>query len=174
MKIYEDVFTGDEMFSDTYPMKLVDNCLWEITGKHITRTEGEVKLDGANASEEACDDEGTDSATESGVDVVLNHRLAETGFGTKKEYTKTFQTYVKRVVKYLEDNEMADQVDEFKTNVTKVFKELLGKFKDLQFYTGEGMDPDAMIMALEYREDGDGNEKPVLMAFKHGLREVKC
>ena len=21
------------MFSDTYPMKLVDNCLWEITGK---------------------------------------------------------------------------------------------------------------------------------------------
>ena len=107
-----------------------------ILFQHITRTEGEVKLDGANASEEACDDEGTDSATESGVDVVLNHRLAETGFGTKKEYTKTFQTYVKRVVKYLEDNEMADQVDEFKTNVTKVFKELLGKFKDLQFYTG--------------------------------------
>merc|ERR1712080_748735 len=176
MKIYEDVFSGDEMFSDTYPMKLVDNCIWEITGKFETRTEGEVKLDGANASEEDID-QGTEANTESGVDVVLNHRLCETGFGTKKDYTKCLQTYVKKVVKYLEDNDMKDQVDDFKTNIQKVMKELLGKFKDLQFFTGEGMDPDAMIMILEYREFDEGGskvEKPILMAFKHGLREVKC
>ena len=35
------------------------------------------------------------------------------------------------------------------------------------------MDADAMILVLEYKEV-DGEEKPVLMAFKHGLREVKC
>ena len=43
---------------------------------------------------------------------------------------------MKSVVKYLEDNDMKDQVDSFKSNIQKVMKELLGKFKDLQFYTG--------------------------------------
>ena len=29
------IATGDEMFSDTYPMKLVSDCLYEVTGKVI-------------------------------------------------------------------------------------------------------------------------------------------
>jgi len=33
MKIYKDVFSGDELFSDTYPMKLVDDCIYEVYGK---------------------------------------------------------------------------------------------------------------------------------------------
>merc|ERR1712018_290083 len=62
MKIYEDVFSGDEMFSDTYPIKLVHDCLWEVTGKHISRTQDEIQLAGANASAEEAD-EGTDAAS---------------------------------------------------------------------------------------------------------------
>merc|ERR1712059_195125 len=79
---------------------------------------------------------------------------------------------MKKVVKYLEDNGKADQVDSFKTNISKVMKELLGKFNDLQFYTGESMDPDAMIMVIDYREY-KGEERPILIAFKHGLEEEK-
>merc|ERR1711981_591139 len=172
MHIYEDVFCGDEMFSDTYPIKLVHDCLWEVTGKHITRTEDEIQLAGSNASAEEAD-EGTDSASVSGVDVIINHRLVETGFGSKKDYTVYLKDYMKKVIKYLEENDMKDQVDGFKTNITIVMKELLGKFKDLQFYTGESMDADAMILMLEYR-DVNGEERPILMGFKHGLREVKC
>merc|ERR1712077_42554 len=172
MKIYEDVFSGDEMFSDTYPIKLVHECLWEVTGKHISRTQDEIQLAGSNASAEEAE-EGTDAASESGVDVILNHRLVETGFGSKKDYTTYLKDYMKKVVKHLEENDMKDQVDGFKANITTVMKSLLGKYKDLQFYTGESMDPDAMILMLEYR-DVDGEEKPILMAFKHGLREVKC
>ena len=44
--------------------------------------------------------------------------------------------YMKKVVKYLEENERAGEVDEFKTKINGVMKELLGKFKDLQFFTG--------------------------------------
>ena len=90
---------------------------------------------GSNASAEEAD-EGTDSASESGVDIVLNHRLVETGFGSKKDFTVYLKDYIKKVVKYLEDNDMGDQVADFKTNISKVMKEMLGKFKDLQFYTG--------------------------------------
>merc|ERR1711994_763920 len=172
MKIYEDVFTGDEMFSDTYPIKLVENCLSELTGKHISRTQDDIQLEGSNASAEEAD-EGTDAASESGVDIVLNHRLVETGFGSKKDSTVYLKDYMKKVVKYLEDNDMKDQVEGFKTNISGVMKELLGKFKDLQFFTGESMDAEAMILMVEYR-DVNGEERPIVMGFKHGLREVKC
>jgi hypothetical protein len=46
--------------------------------QHITRAIGDVQLEGANASAEEAD-EGTDAASESGVDLILNHRLVETG-----------------------------------------------------------------------------------------------
>jgi hypothetical protein len=44
---------------------------------------------------------------------------------------------MKKVIKHLEDNDRTAEVDEFKKNINGVMKELLGKFKDLQFYTGE-------------------------------------
>merc|ERR1711981_1020283 len=167
MKIYKDVFSGDELFSDTYPMKLVDDCVYEVYGKHISRTEGDIQLEGSNASAEGADgDEGGDASTVSGVDLVLNHRLTETGFGSKKDY-------MKKVVKYLEENDRASEVDTFKKNINGVMKDLLGKFKDLQFFTGESMDAEAMIMIMDYK-DYQGEERPVLMAFKHGLSEEKC
>jgi len=172
MKIYKDVFSGDELFSDTYPMKLVDNCMYEVYGKHITRTDDDIQLEGSNASAEEAD-EGTDSNSVSGVDLVLNHRLVETGFGSKKDYTVYLKDYMKKVVKYLEDNGRGGEVEEFKKNINGVMKELLGKFKDLQFFTGESMEAEAMILVMDYK-DYQGEERPVLMAFKHGLEEEKC
>merc|ERR1711997_1403801 len=146
MKIYKDVFSGDELFSDTYPMKLVDDCIYEVYGKHETRTEGEIQLDGANASAEGEDaDGGADPNSVSGIDVVLNHRLTESGFGSKKDYTLYLKGYM---------------------------KDVLGRFKDLQFFVGESMDNDAMIMIMDYK-DYQGEERPFLIAFKHGLEEEK-
>ena len=49
----------------------------------VQRKIGDVQLDGANPSAEEAD-EGTEEGVESGVDIVLNHRLCETGFGDKK------------------------------------------------------------------------------------------
>ena len=93
-------------------------------------------MEGANASAEEAD-EGTDAASESGVDVILNHRLVETGFPSKKDYTVYLKDYMKKVVGYLEENDMKDQVEPFKKNISAVMKDLLGKFKDLQFFTGK-------------------------------------
>ena len=172
MKIYKDVFSGDELFSDTYKMKLIDDCLYEVYGKHITRTEGEIQLAGSNASAEEAD-EGTDVNAESGIDVVMNHRLTSTGFGTKKDYMVYLKGYMAKVTKHMEENGKGDRVDGFKANINKVMKELLGRFKDLEFFTGESMDPEAMILILDYK-DIDGVEVPCILAFKDGLDEEKC
>ncbi|XP_055636064.1 translationally-controlled tumor protein homolog [Toxorhynchites rutilus septentrionalis] len=170
MKIWKDIFTGDEMFSDSYRMKLVDSVMYEVYGKHVSRTLGDIQLDGANPSAEETD-EGTDNATESGVDVVLNHRLVETGFANKKQFTTYLKDYMKKLVTRLEEKNPSE-VEVFKTNINNVMKDLLGRFKDLQFFTGESMDCDGLIAMLEYR-DIDGESVPVLLCFKHGLEEEK-
>merc|ERR1711922_41159 len=145
MKVFKDIFSGDELFTDTYEVKLVDDVLYEVIGKHVSRTEGDVVLAGSNASAEGADaDEGTDSSTVSGIDFVLDNRLTETGFGSNKDY-------MKKVQKYLEENGRTDEVDGFKAGAQKVVKELLGKFKDLSFYQGESMDPDAMVLIVDYK-----------------------
>merc|ERR1711993_97964 len=171
MKIYKDVFSGDELFSDTYPMKLVDDCLYEVYGKHVQRKIGDDFDIGGNASAEEAG-EGTEEATESGVDLVPNHRLVETGFGKKADYMNYLKDYMKKVVKYLEENNRSGEVDTFKKNINGVMKGLLGKFNDLQFYQGESMNPAAMVALIDYREI-EGEERPVIMFFKHGLEEEK-
>lgn len=160
------------MFSDTYKIKLVDDVLYEVYGKLVTRKSGgEINIAGFNPSAEEAD-EGTDDVVESGVDVVLNHRLQETyAFGDKKSYTLYLKDYMKKLVARLEEKS-PDQVDVFKTNMNKVMKDILGRFKELQFFTGVSMDIDGIVGLMEYREI-DGDSVPVLMFFKHGLEEEK-
>lgn len=171
MRIYKDIFTGDEMFSDTYKMKLIDDVLYEVYGRLISRKAGEIEIAGFNPSAEDAD-EGTDESVETGVDVVLNHRLQETyAFGDKKSYTQYLKEYMKKLVAKLEETQ-PDQVEVFKTNMNKVMKDILGRFKELQFFTGESMEIDGLVGLMEYREI-DGQSVPVLMFFKHGLEEEK-
>ena len=104
--------------------------------QHVSRKAGsDFVLEGSNASAEEAD-EGTEEQMESGVDLVLNHRLVETGFGKKADYMNYLKDYMKRVVAYLESNDKKDQVEGFKKNINGVMKGLLGKFNDLQFFTG--------------------------------------
>lgn len=171
MKIYKDVITGDEMFADTYKIKLVDEVIYEVYGKLVSRAEGEIQLAGSNPSAEEAD-EGTEVNVERGVDIVLNHRLAESfAFGDKKSYTAYLKEYMKKVLAKLQET-APDQVEVFKTNMNKAMKDILGRFKELQFFTGESMDVDGMVAMCEYR-DIDGQSVPVFMFFKHGLEEEK-
>lgn len=77
-------------------MKLVDEVIYEVTGTLISRAEGDIQIAGFNPSAEE-ETEGTDSNVESGVDVVLNHRLSETYcFNDKKSYTLYLKDYMKK------------------------------------------------------------------------------
>lgn len=84
------------MFSDSYKLKLIDDVIYEVQGKIVSRTQGDIQIEGFNPSAEEAD-EGTDSNTESGVDIVLNHRLAETfAFNDKKSFTLYLKDYMKK------------------------------------------------------------------------------
>jgi len=170
MRIYKDIITGDEMFSDSYKMKLVDEVIYEVTGNLVNRSH-DFELTGANPSAEG-GNEDCEAITESGVDVVLNHRLCETfAFNDKKSYLGYLKDYMKKITLKLTETK-PEEVDTFKNNINKQMKDILGRFKELQFFTGESMDCDGMIALCEYR-DIDGVQKPVFMFFKHGLDEIK-
>merc|ERR1711931_168671 len=90
MKVFKDLISGDEMFTDTYRFEDVDDAFSMVVAKNITISDDNIELAGANPSAEEAD-EGTETNTTSGIDVVLYMRLVETAFGTKKEYFKTLK-----------------------------------------------------------------------------------
>lgn len=83
------------MFSDSYKMKLIDNVIYEVYGKLVSRDGGDIVLAGSNPSAEEAD-EGTDANVETGVDIVLNSRLVETFAFDKKGYMQYLKDYMKK------------------------------------------------------------------------------
>lgn len=77
-------------------MRLVDEVVYEVYGKTVSRSDGDIKLDGANPSAEEAD-EGTDANVETGVDIVMNSRLVESyAFGDKKSFLAYLKEYMKK------------------------------------------------------------------------------
>jgi hypothetical protein len=70
-----------------------------------------------------------------------------------------------------EKNADAETITAFEKGAqTYVKNTLLPNFKDFEFYTGESMNPDGMVVLLNYREDG---VTPYVTIWKHGVTEMK-
>lgn len=172
MIIYKDIFSGDELSSDSFPMKVVDDIIFEFQGKYVTRKEGEIVLAGANASAEE-ESEAMDESVQRGVDIVLNHQLVEMpvyqSTGVFKEWVKE---YVKKLVDRLKADGMGDdELKTFKTKIQGYVSSLLKKerFENLQFYSGAGENAaDGQLAIMEYRDD-----VPYVMIVKQGVHVEK-
>lgn len=166
MLVYKDLFSEDELCSDTYPCKEVDGVIIVITGKYTTET---TQLDGAkfgaNASEEEPSEGGDDPSSVSGLDIVLANRLIETGF-VKKDYIIHIKAYIGRVIEKLKESgdKTDDEIAEIKKGLAKQVKEIMGEFKEYQFFMGESASEDGMMIPVKYVD-----EKPLFYFFKHGL-----
>lgn len=82
------------MFTDTYKFEEIEDAFYMVKGKHTTMSDGNIEIEGSNPSQEEAD-EGTESTSVSGIDVVLFMRLQETNFGTKKDYLTYMKEYLK-------------------------------------------------------------------------------
>ena len=168
MIIYKDALTGDEIISDSYDLKEVDGVAYEADCAMIV--EGAVQVDtGANASAEEAD-EGVEDTEVKVNNIVHSFRLQSTSFD-KKSYLTYLKGYMKAVKKHLVDTgKSEEEVKDFESKAQAFAKKIIGKFKDYEFYTGESMNPDGMIVLLNYREDGT---TPYVVVWKHGLTEMK-
>ncbi|KAJ6911980.1 translationally-controlled tumor protein [Populus alba x Populus x berolinensis] len=168
MLVYQDLLSGDELLSDSFPYKEIENgILWEVEGKWVVQ--GAVDVDiGANPSAEGGDeDEGVDDQTVKVVDIVDTFRLQEQPAFDKKQ----FVTYMKRFIKLLSEKLDAENKEHFKKNIEGATKFLLSKIKDFQFFVGESMHDDSALVLAYYKE---GATDPTFLYFGHALKEVKC
>ncbi|KRZ60901.1 Translationally-controlled tumor -like protein, partial [Trichinella nativa] len=177
MIIYRDLFSGDELCSDTFPMKVVNDVVFEFTGKHVVRKLGEVTLEGANPSAEEFD-EGTEEQLESGIDIVLNHQLMEMPmYQDIKIFKDWIKEYMKKLVEKMKsDGESEESISNFKKNMQEYVSSLLKKdrFKELQFFSGPGDNAaEGQLAIVEYRQVSD-TEQPIVMLIKQGLTVEKC
>ncbi|KAL2164692.1 hypothetical protein VTH06DRAFT_3909 [Thermothelomyces fergusii] len=169
MLLYEDIITGDELLSDAYPIKEVDGVAYEVDAKTITVKQGADVDIGANPSAEE-GDEALEEGEERVHDIRHSFRLQETQFD-KKTYLATLKAYMKSVkTKLQEAGKSAEEVKEFETKASGFAKKIIANFNDYEFFTGNSMNPDGMIVLLNYREDGI---TPYYTFWKHGLKEVK-
>ncbi|KAI9251891.1 translationally controlled tumor protein [Phascolomyces articulosus] len=166
MLLYRDIIAGDELFSDAYPIKLIDDAAYEVDCAMITIKEGDVDI-GANPSAEG-GDEGVDESAQTVNNVIHSFRLTETSFD-KKSYMTYIKGYMKALKAKLQESN-PERVPIFEKNAAALVKKILGNFKDYEFYVGESMDPEGMVALLNYREDG---VTPYFTFFKDGLKEEK-
>ncbi|KAH7573565.1 hypothetical protein ACOSP7_007315 [Xanthoceras sorbifolium] len=168
MLVYQDLLTGDELLSDSFPYKEIQNgMLWEVEGKWVVQ--GAVDVDiGANPSAEGADaDEGVDDQAVKVVDIVDTFRLQEQPPFDKKQ----FVALMKKVIKLLTPKLDAEKQEEFKKNIEGAIKYLLPKLSDFQFFVGESMHDDCCPVLAYYRE---GATDPTFIYIAHALKEVKC
>ncbi|KAJ3376926.1 hypothetical protein HDU92_008808 [Lobulomyces angularis] len=147
----------------------VDDIAYEVDCKMITIKEGEVDI-GGNASAEGGDED--DGALEEGSisvnNVVYSFRLQSTSFD-KKSYMTYIKSYMKAIKTHLAANN-PDRVPVFEKNISAFVKNILTNFKDYEFYVGESMSTDGMVLLLNYREDG---VTPFFTVFKDGVKAEK-
>ena len=171
MKIFKDVFSNDEMFSDTFPIKLIDDIVYEVETKMVSKSTEENFDIGANPSQEGGEEEGgVDSQTVTVNNLIDATRLASTVFD-KKSYMGYIKGYMKKLAdRKKEKGATAEEIAVWQGKMQNFIKELLGKFDDFSFYTGAEMDPEGMVALLFYKEDGI---IPYFYFFKDGLDEEK-
>jgi len=136
MKIFKDVFSGDEVCSDIHPIKMINPAVMCVRGK-LQKVSNEIddSLIGGNKSAEACD-EGTADSVQTVVNISHAHQLTETGFKNKKEYMVYIKDYMKRLTGKLEQGGRCD-VGKFKTGAQEFVKNIMENFNDWQFFMSE-------------------------------------
>ncbi len=225
MIIYKDILTGDELISDSYDMKTVDNIVYEVDCAPIPqegneldsggdRTEAAASVSDASSdsteavpsnsdangdasdtgpgdsgagteapvavsSDSGAGGDSTDSvSSDVGVggdgtklvnNVVHSFRLQPVAID-KKAYLTYMRGYIRHVKEALrEHGRTEEEVKAFETTVNGYLKQLLAKFSECKFYTGESKNPDGMLAPLRVRADGT----PYLTFIKPGLIDMK-
>mgnify|MGYP003572658386 CR=1 FL=1 len=182
MLIYHDILTGDELFSDAYPMRTIDDFFYEVTAQQVTRSDKiDERMIGGNASAEGGGDEAADDTiVQSGLNLVINGGHMENNF-TKSDYKKELRDYCKKVLAKLQEKD-PKQAEVFKSKAQDQMKKILEMWKvpgedadNWQFFVSERYSAggDGMVMLLQYINEEGKPERPVFWFWKDGLYTQK-
>ncbi|KAL2021018.1 hypothetical protein VTK56DRAFT_7673 [Thermocarpiscus australiensis] len=171
MIIFKDVFSNDdELLSDSYVIKEVDGVAFEVDCAMVDE-DTSVNVDiGANPSAEEAEEALDEGGKTKVINMVRDFRLQQTSFD-KKSYMVYLKGYMKNLTSKLKEQGKSDaEIADFQKKANDFAKKILGKFGDWEFYMGYSMNPDGMVLLLNYREDG---VTPYFVLWKDGLEAHK-
>jgi hypothetical protein len=165
--IYKDIFSGDELCSDVYPVSVVHGCMLQFVGSQVNKDKGGnyVGIDGNNDED---DDAPLDQAQNvTVINIVDAHCLTKTDFD-KKSFMSYIKSYLKKLLDKIKENGGNGEV--FQKEAQAFVKDVLAHFKDYDFYMGSSQDAEAMIILCKWGEDG---VTPYFFLWKDGLINEK-
>jgi hypothetical protein len=174
MKVFQDVFTNDEVMSDIFDFTLeYEGAIMKVPSAYKNKEDvGNVDIGCGNAfggDEEDGGVEGQQSVQV--INVVFNSNLVETNYSIE-DFTTAIKAYFKKLTVFLKENGRDDRVKGFQTGAAEFFKFVKQKFDEFTFYTGSSESEEGTIICSYWeKEDAAG---PVFFFFKDGLKEIKC
>jgi hypothetical protein len=170
MRVWKDLISGDEMVSDSfeYTQTNEDTCL-EVKAKFVTKKANEDCGIAAN-TEEGEEEAQVDDNTVTVIDVVDAMRLQEITLD-KKAFMAYIKGYLKAIKEKLEASDKTDRVATFQKGATALVKELVGKWDEVQCFTGESGDWDGGLAYCYMKDQADAG--PTFFFFLDGLKQEK-
>ena len=141
MKVFVDVFSGDELFCDSFPVR-EEGCVYVIEGKKVNTCDGST------------------------IDFVNACKLQQIPL-TKKDFMTFHKNYMRRLKKFL-DKENPGRVMAFMAEAQSLTKKILYDFQKYTFFTGASRSPEGMRALVFY---GPDRVTPYMYIFKDGVRE---
>ena len=120
------------------------------------------------ASDDEIDDNDDDAVTV--VDIVDAAELNEIPM-SNKDLMGWGKVFLKAVIDKLKEDGKEDRIPAFKKESTEMFKFIVSKADEFQFYTGKSVNMTASL-AFSYQKEQD-DEGPTFLFFKDALKIVK-
>ncbi len=168
VKVYIDIVTGDEMVSNGYPNEEVFNGAGlKVQARLVIKGEEDVgvAMNLGEDEEKAPEGPGELPKGETVIDIVDRFDLKETKFDAKS-FGAYIKVYMARIMKHLESKGKKDRIPGFQKGAREMFKWIMSKFDDFQFFTGTSMEQDGAVALCTYEE---GKTEPTFYFFLDGL-----
>ena len=164
MRVFKDLISGDEFFSDSFPHQLIfDDAVIEAKAKYVTK--------GAEVVNIATDEEEEEQEGETVIDIQDKFGLNEIMGWSRAEFMQWAKAYLGKVVAKLNENGQAERVPVFKRGATQAIKLIASKWSEMQLFCGEKMDYEGALCFAYQKEQED--EGPTFLFLKDGLKEMK-
>lgn len=173
MLVYTDIYTNDELFSDSYKIEDFNKAVVKVESKMVTKKGEDDYGIGNNEDPEEAAQGGPVSADNSNapVDQIIDTFRYNQTYFEKKDFLAYIKGFMGKLKKELEAKKSKQEVDDFVAGASAFVKDIGSNFNDYEFYFGESNDIDNGV--LVYRKFGSDGMTPYFYYFKDVLKEVK-
>lgn len=170
MKVFECIFTGCELMSDSYPMEEIENVMYKVKARYVEvgNDDGGVARNVDEDADEGAKAEDGEDSKKKVLDIVDAFNLVESSYDKK-----AYMAYIKKYMAKVKESLPEDARPAFQANAQKAMMPLIKEFDELTFYmppVKDDQDPEESMVVVCLWE---GGEVPYFYYWKDGVKGIK-